>query len=190
MIKLFALKQQKSQQSQSSTDSTSQQSLDSQGKKAAACQIRLQTDMSQLDLPLSCKLEIPDHNDLLNFFLYITPDEGVYKGGRFKLSFKFKTSYPHDPPKVTCTQKIYHPNIDLEGNVCLNILREDWTPVLNLQAIIMGLNFLFLEPNADDPLNKDAAQVMRKDPVKFERNVRYSMAGSTVDGVQFDRILV
>jgi ubiquitin-conjugating enzyme E2 M len=50
--------------------------------------------------------------------------------------------------------KIYHPNIDLEGNVCLNILREDWKPVLNLQSIVVGLQFLFLEPNPDDPLNK------------------------------------
>lgn len=46
---------------------------------------------------------------------------------------------PHDPPKVKCTQKIYHPNIDLEGNVCLNILREDWKPVLNLNAVIVGM---------------------------------------------------
>lgn len=50
--------------------------------------------------------------------------------------------------------KIYHPNVDLEGNVCLNILREDWKPVLNLNAVIVGLQYLFLEPNADDPLNK------------------------------------
>ena len=50
--------------------------------------------------------------------------------------------------------QIYHPNVDLEGNVCLNILREDWKPVLNLNSVTVGLQFLFLEPNADDPLNK------------------------------------
>ncbi len=50
--------------------------------------------------------------------------------------------------------QIYHPNLDLEGNVCLNILREDWKPVLNLNAVMVGLQYLFLEPNADDPLNK------------------------------------
>jgi ubiquitin-conjugating enzyme E2 M len=42
----------------------------------------------------------------------------------------------------------------LEGNICLNILREDWKPVLSLQAVLVGLQYLFLEPNADDPLNK------------------------------------
>jgi ubiquitin-conjugating enzyme E2 M len=44
--------------------------------------------------------------------------------------------------------------VDLEGNVCLNILREDWKPVLNLNSVMVGLQYLFLEPNADDPLNK------------------------------------
>lgn len=58
--------------------------------------------------------------------------------------------------------QIYHPNIDLEGNVCLNILREDWKPVLNLNAVIIGMQFLFLEPNADDPLNKGASNADRK----------------------------
>jgi ubiquitin-conjugating enzyme E2 M len=98
----------------------------------------------------------------------------MYKGGAFLFSFVINTNYPHDPPKVKCTQKvdihvvlngkrldlcycagqIYHPNVDLEGNVCLNILREDWKPVLNLNSVMVGLQYLFLEPNADDPLNK------------------------------------
>ena len=47
-------------------------------------------------------------------------------------------------PTTLHALQIYHPNIDLEGNVCLNILREDWKPVLNLQSVILGLVFLFL----------------------------------------------
>lgn len=85
------------------------------------------------------KLDFPNPDDILNFTLTIEPDEGMYKGGRFHFSFVINQNFPHDPPKVKCTQKIYHPNIDLEGNVCLNILREDWKPVLNLNAVIVGL---------------------------------------------------
>ena len=59
-------------------------------------------------------------------------------------SFVVPTGYPHDPPKVRCLTKVYHPNIDREGAVCLNILREDWKPVLTITAIVYGLNFLFL----------------------------------------------
>jgi len=85
------------------------------------------------------KTHFPNPDDILNFELTIDPDEGMYKGGRFKFDFKINQNFPHDPPKVKCVQKIYHPNIDLEGNVCLNILREDWKPVLNLNAVVVGL---------------------------------------------------
>ena len=117
------------------------------------------------------------------------PDEGMYKGGRFRFDFKINQNFPHDPPKVKCTQKIYHPNIDLEGNVCLNILREDWKPVLNLNAVVVGLQFLFLEPNASDPLNKEAAEDLKQNREGFKRNVRASLGGGTVKGQSFDRVL-
>ena len=63
----------------------------------------------------------------------------MYRGGFFNFTFVLNNNFPHEAPKVKCTQKIYHPNIDLAGNVCLNILREDWTPVLNLNAVMIGL---------------------------------------------------
>lgn len=52
--------------------------------------------------------------------------------------------------------QIYHPNIDLEGHVCLNILREDWKPVFDINSVIYGIIYLFYEPNANDPLNHGA----------------------------------
>lgn len=85
------------------------------------------------------KMEFPDPDDILNFVLTITPDEGMYRGGRFSFTFAINQNFPHEPPKVRCQEKIYHPNIDLDGKVCLNILREDWKPVLNLNAVIVGL---------------------------------------------------
>jgi len=151
------------------------------------------------------KTHFPNPDDILNFKLTIDPDEGMYKGGRFDFDFKINQNFPHDPPKVKCTQKIYHPNIDLEGNVCLNILREDWKPVLNLNAVVVGLQvspgskremetanemqFLFLEPNASDPLNKEAAEDLKANREGFKRNVRSSLGGGTVKGQSFDRVL-
>ncbi len=89
------------------------------------------------------KMAFPNPDDILNFTLTIEPDEGMYKGGSFVFTFAVNQNFPHDPPKVKCTQKIYHPNIDLEGNVCLNILREDWKPVLNLNAVVVGMQVCF-----------------------------------------------
>ena len=101
------------------------------------------------------KTNFPNPDDILNFTLTIEPDEGMYKSGRFNFTFAINQNFPHDPPKVKCTQKIYHPNIDLEGNVCLNILREDWKPVLNLNAVIVGLQVRY-------PIKQENVGFMRR----------------------------
>lgn len=177
------------------------------------CPSTLFLDLSELALGKTMHLDFPDADDILNFTLRIEPDEGMYRGGSFHFTFAINQNFPHDPPKVLCTQKIYHPNIDLEGKVCLNILREDWKPVLNLNAVIVGLQvssspicsctssqgatrltvlaclkFLFLEPNASDPLNKDAADDLRNSRETFKRNVRGSMGGGPVKGASFDKV--
>jgi len=156
--------------------------------KTSAAEIRVQKDITELDLPSTMKTNFPNPTDLLNFTLTITPDEGMYIGGAFSFSFAINSSYPHEPPKVKCTQKIYHPNVDLEGNVCLNILREDWKPVLNLNSVMVGLQYLFLEPNADDPLNKEAAEDLRRDRNHFIHNVKTSLRGGTIKGICYDHV--
>ena len=89
----------------------------------------------------------PNINDLTNFQVEVAPDSGFWAGARFTFNFAIPALYPHEPPKVTCLTKIYHPNIDLAGAVCLNILREDWKPVLDINAVIYGIIYLFYEPN-------------------------------------------
>ena len=81
--------------------------------------------------------------------------------------------------------QVYHPNIDLEGNVCLNILREDWKPVLSVSSIIYGLQYLFLDPNPDDPLNKEAAEALRQNARAFEGVVRRSLGGGYIGSTYF-----
>ena len=61
-----------------------------------------------------------------------------------------------------------------DGNVCLNILREDWKPVLTINSIVYGLQYLFLEPNPDDPLNKEAATELQANRDKFNLNLGLS----------------
>ncbi|CAI5496303.1 unnamed protein product [Closterium sp. Naga37s-1] len=135
-------------------------------------------------------IAFPEGKDnLLKFEITIKPDEGYYLGGTFTFSFEVQPSYPHEAPKVKCKTKVYHPNIDLEGNVCLNILREDWKPVLSINSIVYGLQFLFLDPNPDDPLNHEAAEVLRTNPRQFDYNVKRSMAGGYVGGHTFPRCI-
>nr|XP_028954823.1 probable NEDD8-conjugating enzyme Ubc12-like isoform X1 [Malus domestica] len=126
-----------------------------------------------------CKISFPNgKDDLMDFEITITPYRGYYMGDGFVFTFKVPAVYPHEPPKVKCKTKIYHPNIDLEGNTCLNILREDWKPVLNINTVIYGLYHLFTEPNHEDPLNQEAADLLRDNPKLFGLNVRKSIEGN------------
>lgn len=150
-----------------------------------AGQIRVQKDINELDIPSSIDVDFPDSNDLMNFELSLTPAEGFYASGTFDFTVTVPEDYPHKPPKVKCTTPIYHPNIDLQGNVCLNILRQDWKPVLTLSSVLYGLQLLFLEPNPDDPLNKDAAELLKRDRYEFQRNVSAAIRGGCVAGNYF-----
>jgi len=177
MIKLFSVKEKQKLEAGDTNGGV---------KRQTAGEIRLQKDISELHLTKSTTIEFPNGKDeLLDFNVTIKPEEGFHKGATIAFTFKVSPMYPHEAPKVKCKTKVYHPNIDLDGNVCLNILREDWKPVLSISAIIYGLQFLFLDPNPDDPLNKEAAEVLRTDPKQFAINVRRSMQGGYVGGVSF-----
>ncbi|KAI5967323.1 UBC12 [Candida margitis] len=173
--------------SPSSVSSSSNNNASS--SKVSAAQLRVQKDITELDLPKSIKLTFPNTADFFNFDLQIIPQDGYYKNGKFKFKIEIGHNFPIEPPKIKCLNKIYHPNIDLDGNICLNILREDWSPVLSLNSVLIGLNFLFLEPNPNDPLNKEAANMLVKDKTQFERNVTTSMRGGYISSVHYDRVI-
>lgn len=90
------------------------------------------------------KIVFPDADNLMKFEVHITPTDGLYKGATFNFVVDIPPTYPYDPPKALCTTQVYHPNIDWEGKVCLNILSQDWMPVLSLGSVIFGLLALFL----------------------------------------------
>jgi len=155
------------------------------GRRLRPGEIRVQKDVSELDGGDCATPVFPNLNDLMNFEVVINPDKGYWAGYVYRFSFSIPDMYPHEPPKVKCLDKIYHPNIDLNGNVCLNILRADWKPVLDLNAVIYGLIVLFESPNPDDPLNHEAAKCLRENPTKFKQNVDRSLRGLDVEGVPF-----
>lgn len=158
-------------------------------KKANPSELRVHKDLSEMDPVSGTRLNFPDANNLMNFELYITPTDGLYQGAEFKFTLNIPNTYPYDPPKAQCDTMIYHPNIDWEGHVCLNILRADWMPVLNLGAVVFGLMTLFLQPNPDDPLNKEVAQLMIDNRSQFDKNVKQSLQGGYVGSRQYPKLL-
>jgi ubiquitin-conjugating enzyme E2 M len=159
------------------------------GKKRTPGEIRVQKDIADLNTGKIATVTFPNPNDLTNFRVSVSPESGIWQGATYEFSFEIPSGYPHEPPKVLCLTKIYHPNIDLEGKVCLNILREDWKPVLDVNAVIYGVIYLFYEPNPDDPLNREAADLYRSDLQQFTRVVKRTLQGYAHAGESFPRLI-
>jgi len=160
-------------------------------KRTTGAELRAQQDMAELPgQPQGFVVTYPDPNNIMIFNVSLYPKDGMYKGAEFKFTITVPPNYPYDAPKVQNNTLTYHPNLDLEGHVCLNILREDWRPVLNLSCVLFGLMTLFLEPNPDDPLNKEAAKLMIENRPEFDRNVKSALRGGTVAGRTFPKLLL
>mmetsp|Transcript_6563 Transcript_6563/g.20680 ORF Transcript_6563/g.20680 Transcript_6563/m.20680 type:complete len:88 (-) Transcript_6563:209-472(-) len=67
------------------------------------------------------------------------------------------------PPKVRFLTKIYHPNVDRLGRICLDILKDKWSPALQIRTVLLSIQALMSAPNPDDPLNNEAADHWKKD---------------------------
>ncbi|QRV78416.1 ubiquitin-conjugating enzyme [Ceratobasidium sp. AG-Ba] len=105
------------------------------------------------------------HEDNLRYFdVTITgPDGSPFAGGIFKLELFLPEEYPMAPPKVRFLTKIYHPNIDKLGRICLDILKDKWSPALQIRTVLLSIQALLSAPNPDDPLATDVAKHYKED---------------------------
>lgn len=110
-------------------------------------------------------------NNIYYFYLY-APEDTDYTGGKFKIQFEFLEDYPYVPPRVTFMTKIYHPNINKMGQICLDILKDQWSPILTISKILLSISSLLSEPNPNDPLEADIAKLMLEDYSQFKSNVQ------------------
>uniref|UniRef100_A0A4X2LTP1 E2 ubiquitin-conjugating enzyme n=1 Tax=Vombatus ursinus TaxID=29139 RepID=A0A4X2LTP1_VOMUR len=99
------------------------------------------------------------------------PDYSPYQGRVFFLTIHFPTGYPFKPPKVAFTTRIYHPNINNNGNICLNILRLQWSPALTISKVLLSICSLLRDPNPDDPLVPEIAGIYKTDQRQLQKNI-------------------
>uniref|UniRef100_A0A453KL96 UBC core domain-containing protein n=1 Tax=Aegilops tauschii subsp. strangulata TaxID=200361 RepID=A0A453KL96_AEGTS len=90
--------------------------------------------------------------------MILGPTQSPYEGGVFKLELFLPEEYPMAPPKVRFLTKIYHPNIDKLGRICLDILKDKWSPALQIRTVLLSIQALLSAPNPDDPLADNVAK--------------------------------
>ncbi len=111
----------------------------------------LQKEFDNLkQLPVGCQILFDNPDVLHQFKLRICPDkDSLWFSGRFEFAISVPEGYNFEPPKVHCNTKIWHPNINEKGEVCLSILRQNsidsfgWLPTRTISDIIFGINSLF-----------------------------------------------
>src|SRR6478736_3532504 len=75
------------------------------------------------------------------------PNDTPYQEGKFKLELFYTDEYPNSPPKVRFLNKIYHPNVDGWGRICLDILKDKWSPIIQMTTLGLSLIALISSPN-------------------------------------------
>lgn len=113
----------------------------------------------------------PDESDLSKVIAtFPGPKDSPYTGGTFTIEFKVPPEYPLKPPRAKFVTRVYHPNISSQtGAICLDILKDKWTPVYSLLSILISLQQLLDSPNPDDPQDAEVASVYTKSKVDFDR---------------------
>ncbi|XP_014778456.1 ubiquitin-conjugating enzyme E2 L3 [Octopus bimaculoides] len=134
---------------------------------------RLQKELAELkstNHKTYCDI-IVDTNNILIWNCLLMPDNPPYNKGAFKILIEFPAEYPFKPPRITFKTKIYHPNVDEKGQVCLPIISaENWKPASKMDQVIDALLALVNDPEPEHPLRADLAEEFTKDKKKFLKN--------------------
>ncbi|KAM9849778.1 ubiquitin-conjugating enzyme E2 D2 isoform 1-T1 [Aulostomus maculatus] len=161
---------------------------------------RIHKELNDLarDPPAQCSAG-PVGDDMFHWQATIMgPNDSPYQSGVFFLTIHFPTDYPFKPPKVSrtpckstlrslspsscsflffCSQvafttRIYHPNINSNGSICLDILRSQWSPALTISKVLLSICSLLCDPNPDDPLVPEIARIYKTDREKYNKIAR------------------
>eukprot|EP00249_Psilotum_nudum_P002252 c1519_g1_i1 orf=370-813(-) len=135
---------------------------------------RIQKELLDLqrDPPASCSAG-PVGEDLFRWQATIMgPLDSPYSGGVFIAMIHYPPDYPFKPPKVNFRTKVYHPNISSNGSICLDILKDQWSPALTISKLLLSICSLLTDPNPDDPLVPEIAHVYKNHKARYEETAR------------------
>lgn len=100
------------------------------------------------------------------------PPNTPYEGWCHNLYITFPADYPFKPPKVIFKTPILHPNISNSGTICLDLLKDNWSPALSITKLLISIRSLLSDPNPVDPLSPEIAKIYLEDKDKYNELVK------------------
>lgn len=127
------------------------------------------------DTQSGVSLKLDNENDLTHLTGYFKGPPGTpYEKGVFQVDIKIPNEYPFKPPQMKFTTKIYHPNISsVTGAICLDILKDAWTPILTLKSSLISLQSLLQSPEPNDPQDAEVAKHYLSNLKGFKETAAY-----------------
>eukprot|EP00541_Cyclophora_tenuis_P012007 CAMPEP_0116575406 /NCGR_PEP_ID=MMETSP0397-20121206/19939_1 /TAXON_ID=216820 /ORGANISM="Cyclophora tenuis, Strain ECT3854" /LENGTH=195 /DNA_ID=CAMNT_0004104293 /DNA_START=18 /DNA_END=605 /DNA_ORIENTATION=+ len=102
------------------------------------------------------------------------PSGTPYEGGVFTINIDVPKQYPFEPPKMKFETKIWHPNISSQtGAICLDILKDQWSPALTIKTALLSLQALLCSPEPGDPQDAEVAKMYMSDRDNFNRTAKF-----------------
>ena len=138
----------------------------------ATVRINKELELFTKDPPTNCSAG-PLDDDIYHWQATIMgPSDSPYHGGVFYLDINFPEDYPYKPPKIRFNTKIYHPNINSGGGICLDILKDQWSPALTISKVLLSICSLLTDPNPDDPLVPSIAELYINNREEYNMQAR------------------
>ncbi|OEL36872.1 Ubiquitin-conjugating enzyme E2 11 [Dichanthelium oligosanthes] len=135
--------------------------------------IRKELHRLWVDPPAFCRPGASPVTDLLHWEAVIDgPEDSPYAGGTFPVDVEFTSDHPVKPPNITFKTKVYHPNINSEGQMVLDIFKENWSPAMTIEKLLLSMVSVLFHPMLDHPVNSTIARLYTTDVELYEKKAR------------------
>ncbi|PVG00217.1 UBC-like protein [Serendipita vermifera] len=136
---------------------------------SATCQRRITKELAELNRnPVEGVTITVDESDMHIWNIVMAgPANSPYKGGSFKVKVVFPETYPFKAPALTFLTKVYHPGINEEGQICVQVLGAEWKPTVTMSNVLHIVYDKLANPSPEDPYEAEIAALLKSDKAKF-----------------------